>query len=164
MSTIKFGRLRRDDPPLRIPSIDSDHKVMMEVEESVHYSLTDPEAHDEWMFGVQVPYGGGTYRVGTFNRTVVVSIFISPALLRPHHAHTLVEGRRLPCAMQHCLRYLREEILCEANTTLESSDFTALNFTEKGVGATYVCRDWTQIYNVVERNWAACRKLRIEAS
>ena len=63
-----------DDLPFRIPSIDSDHKVMMEVEESVHYSLTGPEAHDEWMFGVQVPYGGGTYRVGTFNRTVVVSI------------------------------------------------------------------------------------------
>lgn len=116
---------------------------MMEVEESVHYSLTDPEAHAEWMYGT--PYGGGTYRVGTINRTLVGTMF--------HQLHCVRTMRKLLAEgdtvtdhhAQHCLRYLREEILCEANTTLEPGDFTTSNFTERRTGATYVCRDWTTL-------------------
>ena len=148
-----------DDYPLRIPSIKPDHMVMMEVEESVHYALTNPGAYDEWMYGV--PYGGGTYRVGTFNRTLVGTMFHQLHCVRMMHT-LLVKGKADHHA-QHCLRYLREEILCEANTTLEPGDFTTSNFTEERAGATYVCRDWTQVYIEVERNWAAWRKFRIEA-
>ena len=137
--------------------------VMMEVEESVHYSLTDPEAHEEWMYGT--PYGGGTYRVGTFNRTLVGTMFHQLHCVRTMR-ELLIEGGAQSGKdyhAQHCLRYLREEILCEANTTLEPGDFTTSNFTEKRAGAAYVCRDWTQVYNEVEQNWAAWRKLQIEA-
>ena len=135
--------------------------VMMEVEESVHYALTDPEAHEEWLYGT--PYGGGTYRVGTFNRTLVGTMFHQLHCIRTMHER-LVEGNQggTDHHAQHCLRYLREEILCEANTTLEPGDFTTSNFTEKRSGAAYICRDWTQVYNEVEQNWAAWRELRIE--
>ena len=135
---------------------------MMEVEESVHYSLTDPEAHDEWIYGT--PYGGGTYRVGTFNRTLVGAMFHQLHCVRTLH-ELLVKGTQggTDHHAQHCLRYLREEILCEANTTLEPGDFTTSNFTEKRTGDAYICRDWTQVYNEVEKNWAAWRNLRIES-
>ena len=138
---------------------------MMEVEESVHYALTDPEAHEEWLYGT--PYGGGTYRVGTFNRTLVGIMFHQLLCIRTMHER-LVEGKQggTDHHAQHCLRYLREEILCEANrpnTTLKPGDFTTSNFTEKRLGATYICRDWTQVYKEVEQNWAAWRELRIEA-
>ena len=135
--------------------------VMMEIEESVHYSLSDPEANEEWMYGI--PYGGGTYRVGTFNRTLVGTMFHQLHCVRTMRK-ILVEGAKggTDHHAQHCLRYLREEILCEANTTLEPGDFTTTNFTEKRAGAAYACRDWTQVYSEVEQNWAAWHKLQIE--
>lgn len=143
-----------DDLPLRIPLSKVDHMVMMEVEESVHYSLVnDPEAHDEWIYGT--PYGGGTYRVGTLNRTLIVILFHQLHCVRTM-GELLAEGGTYHHA-QHCLRYLREEILCEANTTLEPGDFTLSNFTEERVGATHVCRDWTHVYKEVEQNWAVWR-------
>ena len=134
---------------------------MMEIEESVHYSLSDPEANEEWMYGI--PYGGGTYRVGTFNRTLVGTMFHQLHCVRTMRK-ILVEGAKggTDHHAQHCLRYLREEILCEANTTLEPGDFTTSNFTEKRAGAAYACRDWTQVYIEVEQNWAAWHKLQIE--
>ena len=134
---------------------------MMEIEESVHYSLSDPEANEEWMYGI--PYGGGTYRVGTFNRTLVGTMFHQLHCVRTMRK-ILVEGAKggTDHHAQHCLRYLREEILCEANTTLEPGDFTTSNFTEKRAGAAYACRDWTQVYSEVEQNWAAWHKLQIE--
>ena len=150
-----------DDFPLRIPLIKSDRMVVMEVEESVHYSLTDG-AHEEWMYGN--PNGGGTYRVGPFNRTLVDTMFHQLHCVRTMHKLLAEGGTEITDRhAQHCLRYLREEILCEANTTLEPGDFTTSNFTEKRAGATYVCRDWTQVYNEVEQNWAAWHKLQIEA-
>lgn len=130
--------------------------VTMELEESVHYSLNNPEAYDEWVYGI--PYGGGTYRVGALNRALVVSKFHQLHCIRTMHK-ILVEGGPHQHA-EHCLRYLREEILCEANTTLEPGDFTTTNFTEKRAGATYVCRDWTQVYKEVEENWRVWRALK----
>jgi hypothetical protein len=150
---IFFVGFEGDDLPLRLPLMKSDRMVIMEVEESVHYSFNDPEAYDEWMYGT--PYGSGTYRVGALNRTLIASIFHQLHCIRSMH-QLLVEGGPYFHA-QHCLRYLREEILCEANTTLEPGDFTTSNFTEKRAGATYLCRDWTQVYREVEQNWAVWR-------
>lgn len=131
--------------------------VAMEVEESVHYSLNAPEALDEWSRGT--PYGGGTYRIGPLNRTAVCSLFHQLHCIRTLHT-LLAKGSHGDAShhhAQHCLRYLREEILCDANTSLEPGDFTLSNFSEKRVEATYMCRDWNQVYNEVEHNWAVWR-------
>lgn len=64
----------------------------------------------------------------------------------------------------HCLVYLREMILCAADTTLEPVDGVALDkLGNEHLGSTgdsviHRCRDWTQIRGVVEENIAARMK------
>ncbi|KZV85750.1 hypothetical protein EXIGLDRAFT_622699, partial [Exidia glandulosa HHB12029] len=57
--------------------------------------------------------------------------------------------------VRHCLTYLRHGVLCSADLTLEPGDFTERNFTYDRVGETHICRDWSAIYEEMERNWAA---------
>ncbi|KAG0700586.1 hypothetical protein DFH29DRAFT_615412 [Suillus ampliporus] len=49
----------------------------------------------------------------------------------------------------HCLNYLRQSTLCQADLTLEAGDFTTWDFTQRRVGATHVCRDWGALYDYV---------------
>ncbi|KAJ7037254.1 hypothetical protein C8F04DRAFT_1093061 [Mycena alexandri] len=58
----------------------------------------------------------------------------------------------------HCFNYLRQLLLCGADTTLEPTE--VLNLPDGRVGAAasgegvrHVCRDWTQVRSFVERNW-----------
>lgn len=116
---------------------------MMEVEESVNYSLNDPEAYDEWMYGT--PYGGGAHRVGAINRILVAVLFHQLHCIRTMY-QLLVEGGPYGHA-EHCLRYLREEILWEANTTLEPGDFTTSNLTERS--DIYVPRVYKEVWRAL---------------
>ncbi|EJD36503.1 hypothetical protein AURDEDRAFT_74167, partial [Auricularia subglabra TFB-10046 SS5] len=53
---------------------------------------------------------------------------------------------------QHCLNYIRQIILCSADTTLEP-----VNALHSGTSGTHVCRDWKQVIDrVVQMNqdWA----------
>lgn len=58
----------------------------------------------------------------------------------------------------HCLSYLREAILCAADTTLETSR-SVLNPSgnadngASGMGITHKCRDWTQVRAYLEQHY-----------
>ncbi|KAF9475811.1 hypothetical protein BDN70DRAFT_813382 [Pholiota conissans] len=64
--------------------------------------------------------------------------------------------------VSHCLVYLREMILCAADTMLEPADTIVLDKEGKehlgstGGNVVHRCRDWTQVRDMVEANTAEC--------
>jgi len=97
------------------------------------------------------PHGVGFVRLGPDSRLFSVTMFHQLHCLRIlNHAFT---GAAL-AHVTHCIEYLRHAILCSADTTLESGDFTQRNFARERTGETHVCRDWSQVYNRMERGWS----------
>ncbi|KAK7032904.1 hypothetical protein R3P38DRAFT_2521166 [Favolaschia claudopus] len=140
-----------DDFPTMLPGVPLGDKVKMVVEESVHYSLSS-EARPAWY--AAFPDGVGSVRLGTHHRTFFVSMY--------HELHCLQQFRDTLVDLNphvawghlhHCLNYLRERALCQADLTLEPGDFTERNFARDRVGATHVCRDWNAVISVVDENW-----------
>jgi hypothetical protein len=124
----------------------------MVVEESVHYSITAPEAMNEWLYNS--PLGTGSARLGPNKRGFFISMF--------HELHcfrlmrTALVSAPKPGLIDHsfhCLNYLRQSALCASDTTLEPGDFMQRDFTLDRIGATHVCRDWDAIYEDVRINW-----------
>lgn len=122
------------------------------VEESVHYSLTDPEAYDEWLW--TAPVGDNHLRLGPQYRLFAVPFFhqqhclraIRQALDEPFDIHAAGH-------FHHCFNYLRQWMLCSADITLEPGNFIQRNFTRERIGATHTCRDWEPIYDFVGERW-----------
>ncbi|KAJ6612724.1 hypothetical protein B0H10DRAFT_287088 [Mycena sp. CBHHK59/15] len=57
----------------------------------------------------------------------------------------------------HCMTYLRQIFLCNADMTLEDGDFMSKNFTTDRVGQTRRCRDWWKVSDWINENnkeWA----------
>ncbi|KAE9394590.1 hypothetical protein BT96DRAFT_886486 [Gymnopus androsaceus JB14] len=125
----------------------------MSVEETVHYSLTDPEAEKEWLYNS--PWGAGSYRLesDSTNRGFFVVMFHQLHCLRRMRAYFTSEDPEGPGHVQHCLSFLRSTSLCQADTTLERGDFMKQNFTVQRSGSTHVCRDWEYIYDKIGHNW-----------
>ena len=124
----------------------------MTVKETVHYSLTEPEARDEWLYNS--PAGTGLVRLGPDHCTFVVSMFHQLHCLRNFHkAFINSTGNGLRRHVQHCFNFLRQGALCQADLTLEPGDFMSHNFTEDWLGATHLCRDWAAVYDKLEANW-----------
>ena len=133
--------------------------VAMKTEESVHYSLVDQEAREEWATN-QVD-GGGYVVLGPEDRGFAVSM--------SHQLHCLRSMRYALSGhyeeyyqdhMQHCLNYLRQEILCSPNLTLEPANVLDRDFEVERTGAVHVCRDWRVLYKDVaenQREWATGR-------
>ena len=124
----------------------------MTVKETVHYSLTEPEARDEWLYNS--PAGTGLVRLGPDHCTFVVSMFHQLHCLRNFHkAFINSTGNGPRRHVQHCFNFLRQGALCQADLTLEPGDFMSHNFTEDWLGATHLCRDWAAVYDKLEANW-----------
>lgn len=140
-----------DDFPPTLPGIES-RRIAVVVEESVRYALADPESTAEWY--TAFPDTVGPVRLGSSYRALNVAMY--------HEIHCLQQFRdvlartRSPVywrQVQHCLNYLREWSLCQADLTLEPGDFTTRNFTEDRTGSTHVCHDWEPVANAVAANW-----------
>lgn len=52
----------------------------------------------------------------------------------------------------HCLQYLRQIFLCNADMTLEKGDFLKRNYTVDRVSETRKCRDWKTVGEKVDLN------------
>ena len=124
----------------------------MVVEESVHYSITAPEAINEWLYNS--PFGTGSVRLGPNKRGFFVSMFHELHCLRLMRT-ALASAPKSPMIDHsfHCLNYLRQSALCASDTTLEPGDFMQRDFTLDRIGATHVCRDWDPIYEDLRINW-----------
>ncbi|OSX65736.1 hypothetical protein POSPLADRAFT_1064473 [Postia placenta MAD-698-R-SB12] len=139
--------------------------VKMVAEESIHYSLTNPEAYEEWLWTAPL-VGDNHVRLGPDKRMFAVPMF--------HELHCL---RNMRSAMEdglatlnpvyqghihHCFNYLRQWTLCSADVTLEPGDFTTRNFSAERVGGTYECVDWVPVYRMAEDNWDSWERFRDE--
>ncbi|KAI0258111.1 hypothetical protein BC834DRAFT_121530 [Gloeopeniophorella convolvens] len=69
-----------------------------------------------------------------------------------HIRANFIKGQMPGIHLQHCFNYLREAILCNADTTLEEGGMSMR--AASGVGtvaprthATHTCRDWRQVYD-----------------
>lgn len=124
----------------------------MVAEETIHYAISSPEAMEEWAT-TQVD-GGGYLRLGPPRRGFAVSMF--------HELHCMrlmryaLNGQYSVYArghMQHCLNYLRQEILCASDVTLEPADILDRDHTMERFGSVHVCKDWEALYEDAEANW-----------
>lgn len=124
-------------------------KVRFVEEESVRFALDSPEAKIEWLS--TSPPGTGHVALGAENRAFFVAMFHQLHCLRLFQA--ALTGQNDQEHAHHCLNYLRQWSLCQADLTLEPGDFTTRDFEQHRVGATHVCKDWGELYDSVAVNW-----------
>jgi Mycotoxin biosynthesis protein UstYa len=134
----------------------------MVAQESIHFSLTDPDAEDEWLW-TGTP-GDGHIRLGKDMRMFAVAMFHQLHCLRGIR-NAMVDGwKNLHPAhrghIHHCFNYVRQYTLCDADVTLEPGDFTKRNFTLQRTGATHTCLDWEPAYEMMRDQWLAWEAYR----
>ena len=126
------------------------------IEDTVHY---EPNASAEW-HSIFPRGSGGFVRLGPRNRLFGVSMF--------HQLHCLDKMRRAVVSApsseweswhtQHCLNYVRQMLLCAANTRLEPVKEGRGSGGEEGLkvdglGLEHQCRDWTLLREKAEENF-----------
>lgn len=76
---------------------------------------------------------------------------------KPHGEHNLGSSGKEHWQenhSDHCLNYLRQTILCNADLTLEEEfPEEGSHDVGEGLGAKHVCRDWSLVHEYVERNY-----------
>ena len=138
--------------------------VKIVVEESVRYSVTNPEAEMEWIW--TGPVGDHDIRLGQDQHAFALPMYHQMHCLRImrrslssgtySQLHPIQQGH-----IHHCFNYLRHWTLCSADVTLEPGDFTKRNFTTERVGATHTCREWEPVYDMVNAGWDSWEDYRI---
>ncbi|OCH88793.1 hypothetical protein OBBRIDRAFT_706540, partial [Obba rivulosa] len=111
-------------------------------EETVHYRVYSNGGAQDWesIF----PPGGGFIYLGPQDRPFGLSMY--------HQHHCPMSLREAAIAGKatghvfHCLSYLRQMVLCEADATLEPVIPVPDNPCAEYIGVAHVCRDWTQVY------------------
>ena len=139
--------------------------------ESLHYSLADTqESYYAWQ--TLMPDGYAYVHLGHDKRLFAIAM--------AHELHCLGSLRDAIIESdknaeftslghsQHCLNYLRQWILCNPDLTLEPFDPLEKVFEEQvthtGTGTTFVCRDWSAVYDGMTENLKDyLRTLRDEA-
>lgn len=116
------------------------------VNDTPDYSLW---ADDEWGSVFPSP-GNGFIQLGPSNRTFFLSMYHQLHCLDIIRVNFLVNASEAPRHIEHCLKYLRQTVLCNADTTLETtvSKMRAdgrLDYGASGVGMVHRCRDWTAV-------------------
>lgn len=142
-----------DDHPRRLPI--EQKFIKMTVQESVHFDITAPESQAEWLWTASA--GDGHVRIGQDKHMFAVAMFHELHCLRAIRGviengwDTITHERQ--GHLLHCFNYIRQYILCAADTTLEPGDFTKRNFTTSRVGATHTCVDWEPLYVMMKEKW-----------
>lgn len=127
--------------------------VEMTFDDSVRYTLNDSVSDDIWMVGF--PRDEGYIRLGPDKRAFYYAIW--------HELHCLLIIQRLiRCPtdtsfggeghLQHCVNYLRQYFLCNADDTLEPGDFLNPDVPPGYGPFTRECRDWSALWEYNEKN------------
>lgn len=95
----------------------------------------------------------------TGKRMFVVAMFHELHCLRMLSAGYESEGRMTDGHLKHCIHYIRQMALCDADMTPEPAGWEEKWSVEDDTGldregATHVCRDFQSIFDAVENNWA----------
>ncbi|TFK96611.1 hypothetical protein BDV98DRAFT_635697, partial [Pterulicium gracile] len=144
---------------LPVPGEFTSRGALLTVEESSRYPLLGWKSDAAWSsLGSS---SSGFVRLGPSNRLFMVTMFHEMHCLRVLNlafdpSNIVSDGH-----IAHCLGYLRQQALCNADLTLEPAGWEDKDFGGTDTeGATHVCRDWEQVYRVVEDNWVRWKQLR----
>ncbi|KAH9941747.1 uncharacterized protein BXZ73DRAFT_41731, partial [Epithele typhae] len=111
-------------------------------------------ADDDW--GTQFPPSDGFTDLGPTNRTFLVSMVHQLHCLDVMRVGFVTNRTGYAHHVAHCLRYLRQAILCMADTTLEPSHPVVMNgewtYAAGGVGSVHRCRDWMRVRQYLEEH------------
>ncbi|THH33293.1 hypothetical protein EUX98_g882 [Antrodiella citrinella] len=127
-------------------------QVAMYSEESVRYILNSSDAAVEW--ALLVPPNGGIVHVdvdgGASPEPFMVSVFHQLRCLDVLRSTYAARDRAGPLA-RHCMNYIRQTVLCRADTKLEKViSFTGEHRVEPW--GPMVCQDWRRIYQAQRDN------------
>ncbi|KAF8552264.1 hypothetical protein OG21DRAFT_1416451, partial [Imleria badia] len=142
-------------------------------EETMHYPINGTLADLEW--ASLVPEGNhGLVLLGPDSdvRPYAVTMFrtlhcldrirraiasTSPSSSGENEART-VQARY---HVHHCFNYLRQMVLCAANTRLNPTNHMhpSGRLASDGIGLMYQCRDWEAVYEAFEANYALNRTM-----
>lgn len=94
----------------------------------------------------------------TGKRTFVVTMFHELHCLRMLNAGYESEGRAAEGHLKHCIHYIRQMALCDADMTPEPAGWEEKWSVEDDTGldregAPHVCRDFQSVFDAVENNW-----------
>ncbi|EJD46596.1 hypothetical protein AURDEDRAFT_63116 [Auricularia subglabra TFB-10046 SS5] len=132
------------------------HKV---TEDTVHYDLSSHTGRHESTS--LLPRGGGILHLGRNSEPFSVSMFHQLRCLNligrelvDRLAADKTTQRKTPSSLSHhCMNYLRQMVLCRADTTLESATNPyGPHIVTRAV--THTCNDWTAVYAAAEDNYA----------
>jgi hypothetical protein len=126
-------------------------------DDPIYYGLEGFNATAEW--NAIRPPGKGFVFLGEEHFAFGVSMWHQMHCLN-HIRATLVNGDDGSDHTEHCFHYLRQSILCAADTTLEPGG-THMKLANgdtvaAGVETVHTCRDWRQVHDWLERqheNW-----------
>ncbi|KAI0078429.1 hypothetical protein K474DRAFT_923593 [Panus rudis PR-1116 ss-1] len=142
------------DNPLEMP-IGPIPTVEMTFQESRRFSFSDDDSRDNWETLFTNQFGIGFAHLGPFHHR-----FISAAYHSLHCLYSMTEDFDQPDHLGnpshhfvHCLMYMRQIFLCNADATLEPGDFMARNLTIDRMGPTRQCRDWTYVGAWIDANF-----------
>ena len=128
--------------------------VLVTANDFVEYELYGEQAMVDW--NEQVPKGNGVVRLGEYHREfVVVAGHELHCLMRLVRAINIPEDPTSELEHSgHCLNYIRERILCDADLTLEPFDLLELNSDGEVKEATppHICKDWTRMLGALHEN------------
>lgn len=119
-------------------------------DDPLHYKLQGFVANAEW--NAIRPPGKGFVFLGQEHFAFGVSMWHQLHCLS-HIRAVLVNGDDGSDHTEHCFHYLRQGILCAADTTLEHGTSMKLANGDKvatGYGTVHTCRDWQQVYDWME--------------
>ncbi|KAI0649019.1 hypothetical protein C8Q79DRAFT_1007594 [Trametes meyenii] len=132
--------------------------VYLSHEDNAHYALHTVLGMAEW--NATLPRGGAILRLGPDFRPFTLSMFhqlrclnilrgVFVELYGSSHSDTVgPEDQRMA---GHCMNYLRQMVLCRADTRLES--VRAAGGAQLTVSdITHTCRDWIAVYKAAEEN------------
>lgn len=142
-------------PPSRVWDVSTNKKVRKATEDTVHYDLSTDFGNAEW--ASVFPRGGGLVHLGAKDEPFTVSMFHELRCL-DIIGHEVVARLRARSAsppaplVEHCMGYIRQMILCRADTTLESAKASyGDHIVMKGV--VHTCNDWSAVYAAAEANY-----------
>ena len=144
-------------------------RVALNVAESQHYKLDDPEGDEEWE--QLIPAHGHTVTLPLTNMTTarnlaLMSIYAKEstsktytiamlhqlkcvAILRQSFISRRIRDQNLTLREQqlthHCANYLRQTFLCQSQSQLEPHTRTV-----EQTGYDASCKDWSQLFDFVE--------------
>ena len=114
------------------------------------FSLYDD---DDWGSLFPPPWNG-FMSLGPDNRPFTLSLYHQLHCLDAIRVGFVLNGTHAAAHVEHCLNYLRQVILCHADTTVEPGHWmetkTGVDPASDGLGVVHTCKDWKEVNRFVE--------------